>query len=90
MAWGYSLILMVLDMKANGSMTCNMAMVLSYGMEALLNTKVTFGKVKRMEKENFLGRMEVIMKAILLTVSFKASAFITSLIWTKHTRVNLG
>ena len=65
MAWGYSLILMVLDMKANGSMTCNMAMVLSYGMEALLNTKVTFGKVKRMEKENFLGRMEVIMKAIL-------------------------
>jgi len=65
MAWGYSLILMVLDMKANGSMTCNMAMVLNYGMEGLLNMKVTFGKVKRMEKENSLGRMEVIMKAIL-------------------------
>ena len=65
MVWGYSLILMVLDMKENGSMTCNMAMVLNYGMEGLLNMKVTFGKVKKMEKENSLGRMEVIMKAIL-------------------------
>ena len=71
---------MVLNMKVNGLMTCNTDMVLKPGTMVVQDTKDNFSKVKSMEKEDLIGKMEVTMTVISLTVSFKGLESTTLLI----------
>jgi len=57
-----------------------MDMVLKLGTMVVQGTKGNFSKVKSMEKEDLIGRMEAIMTVISLMVSFKGSESITLLI----------
>ena len=66
-----SLIQMVQNIKENGLMTCNMDREKKAGIMARQGLLEPSIKVKRMEKADLSGKMEVSMKGILLMVISK-------------------
>ena len=66
-----SLIQMVQNIKENGLMTCNMDREKKAGIMARQGLLEPSIKVKRMERVDLSGKMEVSMKGILLMVISK-------------------
>ena len=71
------LTLIMLGMRVCGKMICSMVRAKRSGMMVVLNTLDSFIKVKRMEKENFNGKMGVTMKETLLMDNFQDLVYIT-------------
>lgn len=78
----------MLDTKAIGQMTSNMVKELRLGIITLLNTLVSFTKVRSKEKGDLNGKMEVIMREISFQDSLKDLESTISLIQTKSIKAN--
>ena len=82
-------ILKVQSIRVLGWKICNMVMEKRSGTMGQLSMLDSFTKERKMEKENFTGKMEVIMKEILLMDNFLGLEHIFSQILIKLIEENL-